>query len=92
MQTILPANLSLECLLGSWMLISTVVASRVATVDTRGVEVIVSFVHTEAYNSKDALLRCPATEWRAGMPKTGGRAAVSPQRGRQSAATRRVGA
>ena len=43
-------------------------------------------------NSKDALLRCPATEWRTGMPKDGGRAAVSPQRGRQSAATRRVGA
>ena len=42
-------------------------------------------------NSKDALLRCPATEWRTGMPKDGGRAAVSPQRGRQSAATRRVG-
>ena len=37
-------------------------------------------------NSKDALLRCPATEWRTGMPKDGGRAAVSPQRGRQSAA------
>jgi hypothetical protein len=37
-------------------------------------------------NSKDALLRCPATEWQAGMPKDGGRAAVSPQRGRQSAA------
>ena len=38
------------------------------------------------YNSKDALLRCPATECKAGMPKNGGRAAVSPQRGRQSAA------
>ena len=35
------------------------------------------------YNSKDALLRCPATECKPGMPKAGGRAAVSPQRGRQ---------
>ena len=29
-------------------------------------------------NSKDALLRCPATECKAGMPKNGGRAAVMP--------------
>ena len=43
-------------------------------------------------HSKNALLRCPATKRRAGMAKAGGRAAVSPQRGRQSAATRRVGA
>ena len=43
-------------------------------------------------NSKNAQLRCRATEWQTGMPKHGGRAAVSPQRGRQSAATRRVGA
>ena len=35
------------------------------------------------YNSKDALLRCPAADCTAGMPKNGGRAAVSPQRGRQ---------
>ena len=44
------------------------------------------------YNSKDGLLRCPATECKAGMPKASGRAAVSPQRGRQSASTRRAGA
>ena len=43
-------------------------------------------------NSNDALLRRHITECKAGMPKDGGRAAVSPQRGRQSAATRRVGA
>ena len=34
-------------------------------------------------NFKYALLRCRATGWRTGMPKHGGRAAVSPQRGRQ---------
>ena len=34
-------------------------------------------------NSKNAQLRCRATQWRTGMPKDGGRAAVSPQRGRQ---------
>ena len=37
-------------------------------------------------NFKNAQLRCRATEWRTGMPKHGGRAAVSPQSGRQSAA------
>ena len=37
-------------------------------------------------NSNDALLRCHITECKAGMPKAGGRAAVSPARGRQSAA------
>ena len=38
------------------------------------------------YNSKDALLRCPATECKTGMPKNGGRAAVMPLGARQSAA------
>ena len=33
------------------------------------------------YNSKDVLLRCPATECKTGMPKAGGRAAVSPPKG-----------
>ena len=44
------------------------------------------FSEKQPINSKDALLRCPGTNRRAGMPKDGGRAAVSPQRGRQSAA------
>ena len=34
-------------------------------------------------NSKDALLRCPATECKTGMPKNGGRAAVMPLGARQ---------
>ena len=41
------------------------------------------FSEKQPINSKDALLRCPGTNRRAGMPKDGGRAAVSPQRGRQ---------
>ena len=36
------------------------------------------------YNSKDALLRCPATECKTGIPKNGGRAAVMPLGARPS--------
>ena len=47
-------------------------------------ECFVSLCMTEKQaNFKDALLKCRATGWRTGMPKHGGRAAVSPQRGRQ---------